>query len=112
MPELASKWLVWPVFKSVRNIDISILIYVSVRYILAGTASIDIVLITLLQIPSLSPDPLIKHPTPIQHLWMKSPPNGQPTMMDHHPTPKIGCSGITNFSQNFKVKCNFSPLKY
>ena len=49
-PKLASMtgtWLVWPVFKPVRNVDVSISVYILVLYILAGTVGTDTVLTTL-----------------------------------------------------------------
>ena len=49
-PKLAGMtgtWLVWPVFKPVRNVDVSISVYILVLYILAGTVGTDTVLTTL-----------------------------------------------------------------
>ena len=48
---IARNWSIRLVFKPVRNVDISISIYILVWYILAGMAGTDMVLTTLIQRP-------------------------------------------------------------
>ena len=47
MAGIAGTWLVWPVFKPVRNVDVSIPVYIPVQYIPADTIGIGMVLTTL-----------------------------------------------------------------
>ena len=46
--KLAGTWLVRPVFKPVRNVDVSIPVYIPVQYIPADTVDIGTVLTTLI----------------------------------------------------------------
>ena len=48
LASIARNWPVWPVFKPVQNIDVSIPVYILVRYIPADTAGTSTVLTTLL----------------------------------------------------------------
>ena len=47
-PKLASSWLVRPVFKPVRNVDVLIPVYILVQYIPADTVGTGTVLTTLI----------------------------------------------------------------
>ena len=46
-PGIARNWPVWPIFKPVRNVDVSIPLYIPVRYIPAYTAGTDTILTSL-----------------------------------------------------------------
>ena len=48
LASIARNWSVWPVFKPVQNIDVSILVYILVQYIPDDTAGTSTVLTTLL----------------------------------------------------------------
>ena len=53
-PKLAGTWPVRPVFKPVRNVDVSIPVYIPVRYIPADTTGTSTVLTTLVRTTEVS----------------------------------------------------------